>query len=247
MSRMKATYDLHHALTLARDLARDLDLAPARDLAFDLDRALALDLDHASARDLAPARDLAHDLHRALSDARDLALDLDLAPARDLARARDLAHELAGALIPALAPDLTLELAGALAPDRGGGLAPELAFDLARTLADARTLALDLDHVLSPVVAFHQRLSSVANANPRHIPSAVPQSHYARRLTAQLVRLLPADDQARYREEFAAELDGLVEAGMTRLAQLAYALRLSMRIWSLRSALRAEAPAPRRS
>ncbi|MGH3570211.1 MAG: hypothetical protein ACRDRH_30235, partial [Pseudonocardia sp.] len=62
-----------------------------------------------------------------------------------------------------------------------------------------------------------------------------------------LVRLLPADVQARYREEFAAELDGLVKDGVTCLAQLAYALRLSTRIWSLRSALRAEAPTPRGS
>lgn len=75
------------ALTLARNLDRDLDRARARDLDQDLDRDLARVLDNADAlaRALADSRALAD--ARTLADARVLVYDLAVA----LARARNLA------------------------------------------------------------------------------------------------------------------------------------------------------------
>ncbi|MEU3616426.1 hypothetical protein ABZ725_29560 [Streptomyces sp. NPDC006872] len=81
------TLAVHRALGLAVDLAVDLDLDPARDLAHalnlahTLERALAVDLDRALDRAfaLALARDLAHDLDLALALALDLARVLTLA------------------------------------------------------------------------------------------------------------------------------------------------------------------------
>jgi hypothetical protein len=52
------------------------------------------------------------------------------------------------------------------------------------------------------------------------------------------VRLLPPGDRLRYREEFAAEL-----AGLPRIDQAPYAIRLIARTWSLRRSLRGKSTA----
>jgi hypothetical protein len=66
-------------------------------------------------------------------------------------------------------------------------------------------------------------------------------SRLARRVAGWTVRLLPAPDRARYRDELAAELYELRES--SRRAQLAYAVRLLVRSVSLRRALRQVRPA----
>jgi hypothetical protein len=64
----------------------------------------------------------------------------------------------------------------------------------------------------------------------------------ADRLVARAAQALPLGDQARYREEFDSELHDLAQDGASRRAQLAHALRISLRVWSLRRALRAPSP-----
>lgn len=74
---------------------------------------------------------------------------------------------------------------------------------------------------------------------------AVP-SPLAERLVRRIVRVLPVTGRSRYREEFAVELDMLVEAGTPWRGQLAYVLRLALYMWSLRRALRKPPPAAER-
>ncbi len=75
----------------------------------------------------------------------------------------------------------------------------------------------------------------------------VMPSRAAGRVLAGVVQMLPAGDRARYGEEFAAELDELAAAGLSRRVQLGYALRQAGRVWSLRAALRAPASTRGRS
>lgn len=62
------------------------------------------------------------------------------------------------------------------------------------------------------------------------------------RLTLVSVRVLPAADQARYAEEWQAELYELAFSGASRWAQLIYALRILNEAWVLRAELKAPAP-----
>lgn len=63
-----------------------------------------------------------------------------------------------------------------------------------------------------------------------------------RRLLEDAVRLLPVTHQARYREEFLAELHVLVGSEASGWAQLRYAVAIAGRVWTLRRALRVMSP-----
>jgi len=124
------------------------------------------------------------------------------------------------------APDLTRER--------------DLAHDLGRDLARDRALARDHASALD-LAGARDRWFSLADSPAGR--SAVPDADHAvsaaaERIVVNLVRLLPVSSRSRYREEFTAELDELAAAGLTRWAQLGHAGRLTVRIWSLRSAIR---------
>jgi hypothetical protein len=61
----------------------------------------------------------------------------------------------------------------------------------------------------------------------------------AGRLLAVAARLLPASGRARYAEEFRSELTEIARAVTGRRPRLAYAARVVMSVWRLRSDLRA--------
>ncbi|MFI6485039.1 NACHT domain-containing protein [Nonomuraea sp. NPDC050663] len=175
------------ALVMARDLALDLDLDRARDLALVLARVLdfalvlararALDDDRTLVRDrarmdldrdLAHALDLARTLVRDLDPALDPARDPDLALARALDRALDRAEGLDLGLALARVTDNDCDLAQAIALDRArfvirfGDHEPTL--DRARdnlNLAHALEFILDrdLDLVLRPTIALARDLA----------------------------------------------------------------------------------------
>lgn len=218
-------------LNRARDRGRALALALARARARADNRALALDLEL--------ARELAIDLNSDLTNARDLnnalALDLnnDLNRAVNLSRSRDLARDLTNAR------DLNSDLNNARD------------LNLSRSRDLTRDLNLSLDHALDLALALDKVLGSTPTTPAAHgvVGSAAVNgvSPVAERMVAGLVRLLPAENRSRYREEYTAELDELAKVGLSRWAQLGYAARVGTRVWSLRAALRADATGTRRA
>ena len=215
--------DRGRALALA--LAHARDRADNRALALDLElaRELAIDLNS----DLTNARDLNNALARDLNNARDLNSDVNLSRSRDLARdlnnARDLNSDLNNAR------DL----------------------NLSRSRDLTRDLNLSLDHALDLALALDKVLGSTPTTPAAHgvVGSAAVNgvSPVAERMVAGLMRLLPAENRSRYREEYTAELDELAKVGLSRWAQLGYAARVGTRVRSLRAALRADATGTRRA
>jgi hypothetical protein len=216
--------NLHRDRGAARRLASDLDRASdftgdlIHDLYLDRGRASAHALACRFARNVDLADGLASDLDRIL--ASDLNRDLDRRftrrLVRDLIRHLDLASGLAGDLDRILASDLTRDL------------------DLASGLAS------DLDHPLAP------RPAAATVASPSALrPAALPagrirgkrQSATARRLLSAAAYVLPAEDRARYGEEFGSELAELALAGGGRLNQLGYSARVAFSSVRLRAVL----------
>jgi hypothetical protein len=167
-----------------------------------------------------------------------------------------------------LALTLTETLAlGDLDPDRAGRLAAAhaLATNLVTKLnsdrTEARERGLDrasaLEHELAGawelVVGRRRVASPVADVTDDHSEShslAAPDTASdaakrpeplasARRLLAIAVRLLPETARTRYEEEFRSELAELTTIGSGRWAQLTYGTRLVLRVWQLRTALKA--------
>jgi len=87
----------------------------------------------------------------------------------------------------------------------------------------------------------HSQGDSIESAPLAAINSTVEQERPARSaecLLAVTVLVLPAQDRARWREEFTSELYDLA-ADTPRWRQVAYVLRLFNRAWELRAAVRA--------
>jgi hypothetical protein len=64
---------------------------------------------------------------------------------------------------------------------------------------------------------------------------------------AGAVRFVPEEHRGRYEEEFDAELDELVTAGLSQRAQVCHALRVALLVYPLRRALRAPVPGMERA
>ncbi len=181
--------------------------ALARDLAADLD--LDLDCDRGLAGGL--ARHLAAVLDSASARTAVLPLDRDLVRSRALGQVLLDARDSAAALALALDSAHHRDLAGTLARDLGPVRAH--ARDLVRTVAAAFDLASpDRQHVAEPIRSVSRPI---------------------RTMVAIAVRVLPADERPRWKEEFKAELGDLV---MWR--RFPYAARLLSQAISLRRGLR---------
>ncbi len=227
-----------------RDLIGPLDRNRAGDLARglnDLDPELGLDLDLVveAAHTLVSALGLNGD--HALAEARDWASALDnslleltraATDAREFASARadaaNHARELASAL--GHAASHARELASARDHDRSHAVVRDL--DLLRDLA--RDLARDSDLAgrLAVYLAFHSVTSEVQERVARSAKS-MPG-----RVVALAVRMLPASERVRYREEFRSELLDPEFLKLPRRKRLGYALRVLVRTPTLRWALR---------
>jgi hypothetical protein len=224
--------DLDHV----RELATELALTLARDLEHAHELALAHVRAAERARENSPASRVARALNRAQTRARALACTRELAPAHVRAGiARDLAHARASAR--------------PWVPDRDR----DRYLDLTNAIDHAKVPFDELVDVLSMIQAAPDSGEIHRAPAPNPAPSAgeihrAPASSPGRaagQVAGIAVRVLPAGHQARYREEFAAELYDVAEAGASRWRQLAYALRLLDRAWMLRAELRA--PAHRRA
>ena len=181
------------------------------------------DLASALARDHDLPLDIAHDLARAL--ARDLAHDRDLAGDDDLARARELDRTLARAR----------ELDRLLVHNRSYALVSARSSALAHARALAARLASDLAHSYECALGL-DRVSS-SGAAPGQQGTVVRVAPSARRLLAVAGWLLPAADRARYSEEYSSELWDIAHAGARRRHQFQYAIRQTLRLVQLRSAV----------
>ncbi len=82
--------------------------------------------------------------------------------------------------------------------------------------------------------------TSVELRTARHPePAPMAPASVAVRVLARGVQVLPNHAQTRYQEELCSELLELVESGASRRQQVIFTLRLFVRMWSLRRALRA--------
>lgn len=136
--------------------------------------------------------------------------------------------------------------------DRARDLARDLDLAIARDrdLARARDLVSCLDEAAVRTAEIVQRLEVSDSTNERDVGAGEAVLAPARvvvGLVARVTRVLPVGERVRYREEFDAELHDVAQAGVSRRAELAYALRVSVRVWSLRRALRAPSPAGERT
>jgi hypothetical protein len=212
--------------------------------------------------DLAPNRDREHNLARARDQARVIDQALGLARTRDrnlgLARAHDRARDVIQYL--GRGPDLNLARgpdralaravedarthASALASDWDLTSAHDRALALARALDCALDCARNLDRTRLEQ-ADHSQVDHGEDTTLHSEGSEPDVTRVSRRLTAWAVYVLPAADQAHYRELFASELYDLALAGCSWRAQLAYAVHVLVRAVPLRWELRAEAPAVR--
>lgn len=177
----------------------------------DLIRELDRDLDRVFALDL----DRIRALYRGVDSFYALERDLDHASKlrRDLVFDRDFARD--------LDPDRALALAQVL--DRTCALALALDRDLTRDLRALHGKARDLTRALKP--------------EPES-PGERLEARPARWLAELAGLLLQSQDRTRYTEEWWAELMALAQAGVPRRGQVAYALRLALSAWPLRTALR---------
>lgn len=142
------------------------------------------------------------------------------------------------------------DLARALDLDLARALALDLARDLARELARALALVSCLDEAAVRTAEIVQRLEVSDSTHERDVDAGevvVAPARVVVGLVARVTRVLPVGERARYREKFDAELHDVAQAGVSRRAELAYALRVSVRVWSLRRALRAPSPAGERT
>jgi hypothetical protein len=129
------------------------------------------------------------------------------------------------------------------------------AIELTSTIDIAGELDLSLELVvavqtgartgLSALRRLHEDLDAVENGQHEGAGSrtvTVQPSSPAHWLVQASSRLLPAASRDRYLEEFTGELRELADSEASSRAQLAHALRLAARAWSLRNALPADAP-----
>jgi hypothetical protein len=236
---LASALDRDGAIARARDLANDRDLnldhtsalqvASTLASALDLDRTRLLDQARALAGEL--VRDLASALHSDYTLHRDRALKRAAVTARNLARDLDLA--LGGVLDHEYVPDhaaaddldLTRDLASALASYHAllCGLASYPTLDRDRDPAADFTRYRDLARVLALCL---DRPSAGSAATDVEGGRAMP------RMVRVAVRLLPRPWQARYREEYRAELARLYPS-----ERYEYARRVLAGAWQLRRAL----------
>lgn len=253
MAALDRMRTLFGALDRDAAMARALVLAHDRDLTVDLTSAVlvastlasALDLDRAGVLD--QARALAGDLVRDLGGALDS--DYPLHRDRALNRAGVTAHDLARALDRAL--DGVLD--GDDVPDRAAAGDPDLTRDLTSALASyhallctlARYPTLDRDRDLATdFIRYRDLAHDLAHCLDRHSAGSLADAEGGRsmpRMVRVAVRLLPRSWQARYREEYRAELARLCPSERS-----AYARRVLVDAWQLRRELAgAECPPDR--
>lgn len=152
-------------------------------------------------------------------------------------RARGLAH--------VLGLDRVRDLARGLDHDRARGLARGLARDLARARPDGRPRARE--ELAAMVEQAHRRVVELrallffraGGAGRSRSRTGLAVSGTAVRLVTWAVRALPAEDHARYAEEFQRELWELAATGAGRGQQFRYAVRQLVRTPRTRGALRA--------
>lgn len=186
--------------------------------------------------DLDRARTLYRDL-----DPQDFARTLmseDTSGADLLDRVRDLVDR---------AHDLHSTVAQDLFSTRGRHLVH--AFRRARTVARAHLLVSALKNVQVLVTTFAAVLDTdemIGGVGEEGRATELPAGA-AVRVVLRMVRVLPAGDRDRYRQEYLAELYILAQEQTSRRAQLGHALRAAARMWSLRRALRASRPGRERS
>jgi hypothetical protein len=231
------------ASSVSRDRARNLTArratasvspvarADADELARSLDRALGI------ARELTGNANLARELTRAGVQARGLSRALsrgsrrprtrDAASARALRRAISRAHR-RGSRVRALSRDPAgralisyMESAGVLAGALDSHLTRARVFGRSANDADVRARE-------------RARRQSTVRAKPDRGPVTVLAGKLIRTATS----FLPAADQARYAEEYRAELWDLAHAGAPRRRQIVYACRQLGSSLALRRALR---------
>jgi hypothetical protein len=77
--------------------------------------------------------------------------------------------------------------------------------------------------------------------------SAGPPHRWAVSMSAFVAQAIPESRRARYQEEWLAELHGLADSGARRWNQFMYTLRIGVRVWSLRRAVRRTVVARSRS
>ncbi|GAA3069214.1 hypothetical protein GCM10010464_36690 [Pseudonocardia yunnanensis] len=129
------------------------------------------------------------------------------------------------------------------------------AIELTSTIDIAGELELPLDLVvavqtgaragLSALGRLHDDLDAVENGpheSSGNRAVTVQPSSPAHWLVQVASRLLPGASRDRYLEEFTGELRELADSEASSRAQLAHALRLAARVWSLRNALPGDAP-----
>lgn len=185
-------------------------------------------------------RDLLRDIDRvfAVGRVRTLArtLGVGLAFTVGLRRARSVAH--------ILGLDRVRDLARALDRDRARSLARALARDLVRVRADGRPRAREEQAAM--VERAHRRVVELrallffksAGTGRSRRRTGLMVSGTAVRLVTWAVRALPAEDHARYTEEFQRDLWELAAAGAGRAPQLRYAVRQLIHAPRTRAALR---------
>lgn len=138
--------------------------------------------------------------------------------------------------------------------DHSPGLADELMRGFAATLGRVIALmddaaldhdrVLDLSHAQVVAVELSRAIRDLALANLEQREAATSPNRVASRLTAAATHLLPVAHRARYREEFARELNEL--ADRPSRTHWYYALNVLLNAWSLRRSLRRAELAPAR-
>jgi hypothetical protein len=103
--------------------------------------------------------------------------------------------------------------------------------------------SVDESYVAS-MARYAEEIRQLAPVAPAVMQGAAPLSG-AVRLARVSVRVLPTEHQARYDEEWRAELHDLAAEGASWFGQLLYALRLLDRAWVLRAELKAAAATSR--
>lgn len=213
--------------------------AAAQDLVGQLDQLRDLDRNANLLLNLDPNSDFARTCARAVTCTLHLerTLDFDLDFDRELTRTLGLNLARARHFARGLARDLTPD-------DRTGGRS------LTKELSSARERARQLAEGAVPSargrIDVLLAVTSTGGAQSDLELGAAP-ARSALRVLDRALRVLPRTARGRYREELEAELIELAVAGASRLAQLAYTLRLGGRMWSLRRALRAPAPGRERA
>lgn len=216
-------WDLDDAIHLSFGLGFDLNRAPVG-LHWAPLEALTLGIVNGLTRAQFIAElDLARDRDEAVAASRNLACDLDGALAAAHSLARNLAPD------PRNLRKATAYIAQARSGAHPGcvpGCAPGFAYALAQILTRTRVESVELLKTL-------EEGSTVSKEVTR-----VPTAWCAKWLVGLAVWVVPPGNRLRYREEWRGELWDLGSGPRRRIRQTVCALRILMRVWGVRVAVR---------